>query len=108
MLKQTPSVASDGSKVTASDVNTSSLAFVIDSSFLIQPSGLCDTKPFLIVSFFQYNHHHFLLPCSLHLFPGPGQRLVREPGPVFTLEREEEAELPQLRGRGVLRPSPRS
>lgn len=52
----------------------------------------------LLIILFQYHHHYFLLPCSLHLFPGPGQRLVREPGPVFTLEREEETELHQLRG----------
>ena len=47
---------------------------------------------------FQHHHHYFLLPRPLHLFPGPGQRLVREPGPVFALEREEEADLPQLGG----------
>lgn len=64
--------------------------------------SLCDT--FLFVSSFKHYHHHFLLPCSLHLFPGPGQRLVWEPGPVFTLEREEEAELPQL-WRRVLKPA---
>lgn len=73
-----------------------------DFSFLILPSAFMTQN--LFIPFFQHYHYYFLLPRSLHLFPGPGQWLVREPGPVFTLEREEEAELPQLRGRGVLRP----
>ncbi|XP_020362113.1 NAD kinase-like isoform X4 [Oncorhynchus kisutch] len=42
----------------------------------------------------KHYHHYFLLPRSLHLFPGSRERLVREPGTMFTLECEKEAELP--------------
>lgn len=112
VLKQMPSVAPEGSKVTAHDVNTSYDCKHLDLYFLIRPQPLChltfsDDPPHLQFPF-QYYHHHFLLPRSLHLFSWPGQRLVREPGPMFALECEEEAELPQLRGRGVLRPSSRT
>lgn len=40
---------------------------------------------------FQHQHHYLLLPAALHLCAGPCERLVREPGPVSALEREEEA-----------------
>ncbi|XP_035596406.1 NAD kinase-like isoform X2 [Oncorhynchus keta] len=42
----------------------------------------------------KHYHHYFLLPRSLHLFPGSRERLVQEPGTMFTLECEKEAELP--------------
>lgn len=103
------SVASEGSHIAPSDDSTLVIAnsWTFLSTFGFQPLW---HKTFSEIVFspplFQYHHHHFLLPRSLHLFPWPGQRLVWEPGSVFTLEREEEAELPQLRRRGVLRPFP--
>lgn len=39
----------------------------------------------------QHHHHHLPLPTALHLRARPCERLVREPGPVSALEREEEA-----------------
>lgn len=48
---------------------------------------------------FQHQHHYLLLPAALHLRARPCERLVREPGPVSALEREEETG-PLCRGRG--------
>lgn len=47
----------------------------------------------------QHQHHYLLLSAPLHLRPGPCERLVRELGPVSTLECAQEAgPLPGGRG----------
>lgn len=46
----------------------------------------------------QHQHHYLVLPAALHLRAGPGERLVREPGPVSALERAQAAG--PLHGRG--------